>query len=127
MKTILIALLALAACALSDEMITLPDGRKAFSAKAIWQGFNYDALQMEPTIGKRGQVYGTVEKTARDADGKPFILLAVTGELGAVKCTFGESAVAELRGLLGKRVVVSGVIKGMTLSIVTFTDCVITK
>ncbi len=125
MKILIFAFLTLAHCALADaDQMQLADGKIILSAKAAWQVFNVNPLKVEHTIGKRKAIFGNVEKIARDSDGNPYILLMVTGELGSVKCTFTDKDADALRALpLAGRVIVEGTVKGMTLSILVFTDC----
>ena len=129
MKTILLTLCTLASFAFADaDQVKLSNGKTALSAAAIWQVFNVNPLSVESAIGKCKYVFGNVEKIARDIGGKPYLLLMVRGEIGSVKCMFGDADVAALRAInIGQRVFVEGTLQGMTLSIVTFTECQFTK
>ena len=98
------------------------------AAHAIWQVFNVNPLAAEDSVGKRGAVFGNVEKIARDADGNPYLLLFVRGELGSVRCVFGPNDAAALRAInIGQRVIVEGKLIGMTLNILSLTECKFTR
>lgn len=118
---------ALSICIYADPSRIVGGGHKAYSARDVVDGYAKNGLAMETVEGKAFWVYGKVEKLGRDSDGKPYFLLEARDQLGAVKCVFAESDVAQLREMLGRQVIVRGVLRGSTLGIATMTECQFTK
>lgn len=127
MKTVLALLFALTLTSLAGGSRITQNGKKAYSARDVVDGYAKNALAMETIEGKPFCVFGVVEKLDRGDDGKPYLLLGAGDQLGAVKCVFSESDVAQLRTMLGKEVLVQGVLRGSTLGIAVMTECKFTK
>ena len=127
MKTALAVFAALSISIYADPSRIVEGGYKAYSARDVVDGYAKNELAMETVEGKPFWVYGKVEKLGRDPDNKPYLLLEARDQLGAVKCLFAESDVAQLRELLGRQVVVRGILRGSTLGIATMTECRFTK
>lgn len=127
MKAALAVLVALTLSVCADGSLILSNGQKAYSARDVVDGYAKNALAMETVEGKPFYVYGRVEKLDRDITKKPFLLLEARDQLGAVKCVFAEKDVPKLREMLGKQVIVKGILRGSTIGIATMTECEFTK